>query len=432
MIDVSPDASANLNDWLAWQEKQHPKHIDLGLDRVSLVAERLSLIRPNAYVISVAGTNGKGSTCAFLEQILLNHQQTVGVYTSPHLFRYNERIRVNGNELNDQAIVDAFVAINEVRGDVSLTYFEWGTLAAMVCFKKNACDYWVLEVGLGGRLDAVNVIDADVSVVTSIGLDHQHWLGKTREAIAREKLGIARVGKPLIVAESDWPNGFQQLLDDTAAQALCRDRNYWVDLHDDDWMLITDGHQQRMDYPTLGKTVAVDNAAAAIMALAHAPDLTLSSETISQAIASVRVQGRQQIITVNGIECWCDVAHNPDSAKALANALSSSHTSGKTIAVFSALEDKDVAEIADAMKAVIDEWYLVPLNVFRGLSVESLRERFPLGAKDCDCVEHVMDQLLRDSQPGDRLIAFGSFHLVAEAIAFLNQYNASEQNIDEV
>lgn len=413
-------ASPELAAWLDWLERLHPVEIDLGLERTAHVAQRMGLDRPRVPVFTVAGTNGKGSVCAMLEAVLDAAGHRVGRYTSPHLVRYNERVRVAGAEAGDEALCEAFRAVEAARGDTSLTYFEFGTLAALHHFARSRADVLVLEVGLGGRLDATNVIDADVGVVTSIGLDHAEWLGTDIDGIAREKAGIARRGRPLVCAMAEPPDGLLAAAADRGAVPWRRGRAF--DLAADPasgrwcWQGASVGHEG-LPEPALAGGYQVDNAAAALAAL-EATGRLPAREAIVRGLAAAVVRGRFERHEVGGVEVILDVAHNPAAAEVLAATLAARPVTGRTLAVLGMYRDKDADGVAAALAPVVDGWYATGLAGARGRDAVSLADALRrAGAAIATTAENpraAYDAALGAAGPGDRVLVAGSFATVAD------------------
>ncbi len=415
-----------LADWLHWQESLHPSAIELGLERLRPVWQRLRAPALARHCIVVGGTNGKGSTIATLEAILLAAGYRVGCYTSPHLHRYNERIRIQGRDIDDASLCQAFERVDQARRDTPLTYFEFGTLAALVLMQQAELDVALLEVGLGGRLDAVNLIDADVAVITSIDLDHQQWLGDTREAIAREKFGIARPGRPLILGERQPPGNIAELATTSRAEMHYQGRDFGArDLggHWEWW----GGEARIPGLPRLNLPGRhqLDNAATAIAALQPLrQSLPVNRSELRRGLASVQLPGRFQLSQRQGRSWVYDVAHNPQAAQALAATLARLPPAGRRIAVVAMLADKDIAATLAPLRGSIDAWHLAPLEMARGASAETLAGCLP----EQSGVVHRHASLARalaaaeqDSAEGDQLIVFGSFYTVAEALAVAEQ-----------
>uniref|UniRef100_UPI0028B25199 bifunctional tetrahydrofolate synthase/dihydrofolate synthase n=1 Tax=Achromobacter animicus TaxID=1389935 RepID=UPI0028B25199 len=371
----TPDAAANLSDWLQYLESIHATAIDMGLDRVRQVADRMQLTLPGIKFV-VGGTNGKGSTCAMLEAILLAAGYKVGLYTSPHLIDFNERARVNGQIASDQDLITQFQAVEAARGDVSLTYFEFTTLAILRLFSQSRLDAVVLEVGLGGRLDAVNIVDADVSIVTSVDLDHTDWLGDTREKIGFEKAHIYRSGRPAICSDPVPP---QSLLDHVAAIGadlwlFGRDYNYSGDRQQ--WAY--GGREQRrsaMAYPALRGANQLLNASAALAALESVRDrLPVQQQAVRLGLLQASLPGRFQILPGQPTVIL-DVAHNPHAAAVLAQNLDNMGFHPYTHAVFGMLNDKDLAGVVAKMGSRIDYWYCAGLPGPRGTAGQALADQ---------------------------------------------------------
>ena len=414
-----PVPHLTLSEWLDRLASQHPTEIDLGLDRVLTVAERLGVLHGVPKTITVAGTNGKGSVVALLTAGLKAMGQVVGTYASPHLLRFNERISIDEGEAEDAEIVAAFEHIEAARGDVSLTYFESATLAALWLFRQRDVDVQVLEVGLGGRLDAVNILDADVSVITSIGLDHTDWLGPDRAAISREKAGVARQNRPCIVAESDPPDALLAALNDRGAETLLIGR---------DWRIGDTGLQTakgRNEPLPATRGLLPSNIGAAIQALEVA-DCGDLSEAVLVQMGRVELLGRLSQRKMHGVEYVFDVAHNTESVKALVHHLAQTNVLGATRAVFAVMGDKPIHDMISACEGVFDEWNVIDLpQVPRAQSAAELVAvigQDKIG--DTGSFEHVWDAVTGRCTVGDRVVIFGSFWLVGDAFSLLN--NATE------
>jgi len=417
----------SLGEWLAYLEQLHPSAIDMGLDRSREVARRLGLGKPAPLVITVTGTNGKGSTCAFLASLLAEQGQRVGVYSSPHLLRYNERVVLQGREASDAELCQAFTAVEAARGEISLTYFEMGTLAAFWLFERAGLDAVVLEVGLGGRLDAVNLVDADLALITSIGLDHADWLGDTRESVAFEKAGIMRAGKPALCADLDPPQPLlnQALNLDTPLYLRGRDYDLSVDEQDWSWYgLDTQGRVLRLEQLPL-LDLPMENAALALQAYALLP-LPWSAEAIRRALLATRVTGRLDRRQVDwrgkALTLLLDVGHNPHAADYLAQRLQSRPVSGKRRAVFGLLADKDLPGIVAPLLGEVDEWAVAPLATPRSRPAQALADHLQgLGAVVTlhPDVHAALDAQCERAAEGDEILLFGSFFCVAEALDWL-------------
>ena len=413
-----------LADWLAHIERQHPKSIDMGLQRVREVAARMRLPRPAKRVITVGGTNGKGSTVAFVEAIARAHGWKVGCYTSPHLLRYNERVRIDGVDAGDAALVAGFEAVEAARGDTSLTYFEYGTLCALWLFARSKLDLAVLEVGLGGRLDAVNVVDADASIITTVDLDHQDWLGEDIEAIGFEKAGIARPFKPLVLGDDDPPASVLRHAYAIGAQSWRIANDFFAEpLDAETWRWREVGFSMDLPMPALAAPVQLRNAACAIAAV-RTLRARIDKQTYAEGVANARVAGRLQRFERNGVEVVVDVGHNPQAARALAAWLRA-QPRRRTLAVYAALADKDVAGVAQALAGVVDGWHIAGLSDAgpRGLGVDDFARQLA-GTAAADAARHVgvdaaLQAAMAQAGPGGRVLVFGSFHTAAAALGHL-------------
>lgn len=433
-----PDRS--LAEWLTLLEARHLVEIDLGLERVAAVWSAIQHQRreqgsaislPTA--ITVAGTNGKGSCLASMQAVALAHGHRVGLFTSPHFLLYNERIAVQGQPVCDKTIVRAFEEIEAARGDISLTYFEFGTLAALLVFVDADLDLMLLEVGLGGRLDAINIIDADVAVVTSIALDHQAWLGDTRELIAVEKLGIARPSRPLVIAEADGPEGFDNMIGATGAQSFVINRDFRLRLDADrfslDLAMSGAGSQSFQGLPASG--LMPSNKAAALQALSCA-GFKLDSGKVVAALDDLMLTGRQQQLTINDCPVILDVAHNPAAATALADALPP--ISGRYLAVASVLNDKDWPGIVGPLRDVFSEWRVAEISASdRATKAQTLHEvlyNAGLSSSLFESVEEAFNSALaevaKEANRDDVIVVFGSFYTVS---AVLNMQRESDRCI---
>ncbi len=409
----------HLKGWLDWQARLHPSSIELGLDRVAAVWRRLCPHPFPAAVITVAGTNGKGSCVAMLEAILRAAGHRVGSYTSPHLLRYNERIRIDGAEASDRAICQAFERIDQARGDRSLTYFEFGTLAALDIFTRSSLDIVILEVGLGGRLDAVNIIDPDVALITSIALDHTDWLGDDLEQIAREKAGILRAGRPAVFAGANPQQALLQHAAALDAPLAVAGRDFGATVMEDGWSWQGIGPPvQGLPFPALSGACQLQNAAAVLQVIALLPEAVgVAPEALSRGLAQAELAGRFQRIP-GPVELVLDVAHNPAAARVLADSLQESPCRGRTLALFAIGSDKDAAAVAQALSPHVDEWFLATLEGARGLPASELQRRLgrlqpPLRTRTAPGVGQAYEMALGSAKAGDRVLVFGSFLTVA-------------------
>lgn len=409
-----PQATSPLAAWLYYLERLHSQPIELGLERVKQVAERLDLLKPAPKVFTVAGTNGKGTTCCTLESILLAAGLRVGVYSSPHLLRYTERVRIQGQELPEAEHSHSFAKIEAGRKDISLTYFEFGTLSALQLFKQAKLDVVILEVGLGGRLDATNIVDSDVAAITSIAIDHTDWLGFDRESIGREKAGVFRAGKPAVVGEPDMPQSIADVAAKLGAHLYQRDIAWQFSQQEKSWDWQCDTRQwNNLPLPN----VPLANAATALAVL-HYSGLSLSEEVIRQGLQTATLPGRFQRVSEKPL-LILDVAHNPHAARYLADKLAKLPKQGKVRAVVGMLSDKDIGGTLACLSEQVDEWYCAPLEGPRGASAEQLAEHL-VQSRQFSHVETAWRQAMQDAEPQDVVIVCGSFHTVAHVMAALN------------
>lgn len=421
--------SRSLADWLAYLEQLHPTAIDMGLDRVRAVAARMAMTRPAPLVVTVTGTNGKGSTCAFIASLLNAQGLKIGSYSSPHLLRYNERVLLSGREASDAELCEAFAVVEGARGEISLTYFEMGTLAAFWLFERAGLDAVVLEVGLGGRLDAVNVVDADLAVITNIGLDHADWLGNSRESVAYEKAGILREGKPALCGDLDPPQPLLDHANSLSAPLLLRGRDFDLAMGAGDW------HWRGVDaagaplelhgLPLL--TLPMENAALALQAYAML-GLPWDPARLARALLQTRVVGRldSRQVLWNGrrIALLLDVGHNPHAAAFLAQRLEQRPVVGTRRAVFGLLADKDLAGVLDALVPSISDWAVAPLPTPRTQSATQLAAALlerGASVSEYATIEQALEAQCARAESVDEILVFGSFYCVAAALEWLEQ-----------
>ena len=409
----------NLQDWLAYCEQLHPQAIDMGLGRVQAVAERMAL-HFDCPVITVAGTNGKGSTCAMLEAILLESGYRTGVYTSPHLVHFEERCRIHGQSVSADALAQAFAQVEAARGDVSLSYFEFSTLAILQLLSQAGLDVAILEVGLGGRLDAVNIIDPDCAVITSIDIDHTSFLGTDREQIGFEKAGIMRAGKPVVVSDPVPP-------DSVIAHAAALGADLWrfgqdFNFSGDKLQWAWAGRGRRysgMAYPALRGANQLVNASGVLAALeVLRPRLPVTAQAVRNGLAMVELPGRFQIVPGEPV-LVLDVAHNPHSVAALAANLDAMGFYPTTHAVFGAMADKDLQVMMERVGPVIDRWYFTDLPVPRAATAAQLQQHWQAQNRRADAAssthaspEQALQAAIAAANPADRIVAFGSFYTV--------------------
>lgn len=426
-------AHSPLNDWLRYLEQQHYKSIDLGLERIKAEALRLNLTKPAPFVITVGGTNGKGTTCRLLERILGAIGLKVGVYSSPHLVRYNERVRIAEQELDDLQHTQAFAFIEQYRQQ-SLTYFEFSTLSAFYLFQQAKLDVVILEVGLGGRLDATNIVDADIAVITAIDIDHTDFLGSDREAIALEKAGIFRPHKPAIIGEPNIPQTLIKYAERLQTPLFCRDRDWHYQQSSQTWRWYS--QKQKFDQLPLCN-IPTANAATALAVLEHLP-FDIPRSVLLKSLAEVQLTGRFQLLTAEQKQTLAqrlacpnlphiilDVGHNPHAAQYLAQRLMAlKQPSVKIAAICGILQDKDSQGIFEALVPVIDQWYCISLAGSRGQTGQALKNSLTALRADCPCeVAESMQQAIQTAtvqlQAEDYLLIFGSFYTVAQALAFI-------------
>ena len=418
---------STLAEWLAYLETLHPKAIAMGLDRVSAVYARLGVVL-KCPVITVGGTNGKGSTCALLECMLRAGGYRVGAYTSPHLLHYNERVRVDAADATDDALLEAFAAVESARLTTPLTYFEFGTLATLWLLARAGLDVVVLEVGLGGRLDAVNVVDADVAIVTTVAIDHVDYLGTTREDIGREKAGIFRSGAFAICADRLPPATLLAQASAIGARLLRIGIDYDFTAHDGQWSYRGPGGTRHgLPIPALRGAYQLANAATALAALdvLHGR-LPVPMGAVREGLVSVELPGRLQVLPGRPVTVL-DVAHNPQAAAALADSLGSMGFHPQTWAVFGIMADKDIGSVIAALLPRVDRWYVASLPAPRGATALDLRQRLetagvaPAAIRDFNDPDSAYRAAREAVTEADRIIVFGSFLTVAAALALTDR-----------
>jgi dihydrofolate synthase/folylpolyglutamate synthase len=423
-----------LDEWLRLQESVHPKSIDMGLERVGQVAGALGLLDPDFALITVAGTNGKGSVAAHLEAFALAQQRPTGLFTSPHFLRYNERIRVNGEEVSDAALVGVFERIEAARGDITLTFFEYNTLAALLLFSERKVQLAVLEVGLGGRLDATNVLPADVAVLASVGFDHRDYLGDTLDAIGAEKAGIFRAHRPAVLGTPDMPASVFARIGELGARAIVAGRDFRWRIEGSRWDYAgLKVNLEGLPPSALAGSIQYRNAAtalAALEALAEAgAGIAPEVHAVSRGLARVRLAGRFQILA-GPVEWILDIAHNEPAAHTLAQLLAErplppGGAPGRTFTVIGVLADKDAPAIARELTPVTDSWIVCALPGARGTSAAALAARMALTAGSyalADSVEAGCTLAKEQARPGDRIVVCGSVYTVGPALAWLRIY----------
>jgi dihydrofolate synthase/folylpolyglutamate synthase len=418
----------SLQDWLTWQESLHPLPIDLGLERVKRVFEKLlpNYKTQKPSTITVAGTNGKGSTVAYLEQFYFASGHKVGAYTSPHILRYNERIKINGKSVSDELICSAFEQIDKARGDISLSYFEFSTLAALLIFLQENVAIQLLEVGLGGRLDAVNIVDTDIAIVTSIGIDHAEYLGNTREKIGLEKAGVFRFCKPAIVSDLHPPKSLLDYAYQQNALLLRLGETFFYEKNGETWTW--QGLSQTISdlpNPALKGNHQFRNASAAIFATqCLASDLPVSESSIKMGLKNVKLAGRFQLVD-GEIPVLLDVGHNPQAVQTLVDYLDEHFANRPIHAIFSIMKDKDIASVLELMKPVVSNWFFAPLPQNpRAVSEEKMRELFAqseISSTNFGFTNFAQAFLAakNNAKSGDLILVFGSFFLVSDCCANL-------------
>ena len=412
-------SNRNLDEWLSYLENIHSTEIDMGLERISTVAQKLSIDLSFTQVITVAGTNGKGTTCAFLENALLSKKHSVAVYSSPHIEHFNERLRINKQDVDDSSLMLAFENIEQKRGETSLTYYEYTTLAALLVVMERQPDYVILEVGLGGRLDATNIIDADIAVITTVDLDHQAFLGDNRESIGFEKAGIMRQNQKVVIGDKQPPLSVLSYAKQLNTQLYLRDRDFNVDLSVDEnqWQWQNqDLTFRKLPHPH----IPVDNIATALMVLKLLA-INITQQEVASLISSTKVPGRTELVTAH-CQVMLDVGHNPLAARYLAQQIALTSAT-KVHAVVGMLADKDILNTLMPLNSLVDCWYLASLDVPRGAKAETLKSHLTKEAKKLLTFDNVIDaykMAISQADESDLILVFGSFFTVAQVKAFIN------------
>ncbi|RZF50836.1 bifunctional tetrahydrofolate synthase/dihydrofolate synthase [Acinetobacter halotolerans] len=421
-----PHSKDTLTTWLDYWSHVHVTGIDLGLERVIPVAEKLGVMQPDAKVFTVAGTNGKGSTTTTLAAILNAQGYKVGLYQSPHIYRFNERVKLAGVEVDDQTLIDAFVLVDQARREcgLSLSFFEATTLAAFVIFKQQHCHVWVLEVGLGGRLDVVNVIDPDIAVITNIGLDHTDWLGDSIEKIAFEKAGIIRPNIPVIFAgQQQLPQAVQDKVTETQAHLSVLNRDYFYQLNDDGqtWSFASSGTTLQLPVGQL----ALDNISTAVAAVLLS-GIEISQTAIAQGIQQAALQGRFEIRQIQGKTVVFDAGHNPHGVefllKQLRKFLKYNKQYTEVVAVFSMLADKDIASVTDLLKTTVKNWFIANLDVPRAAPVQQLHDALHgQQVHEFGSIQQAFETALNKCNNNQLILVCGSFHTLEAVWEYLEQ-----------
>lgn len=424
----------NLDGWLQRLEQMQPDKIELGLARVKQVANRLGLDKPDFRIITVGGTNGKGSTVAFADAMLTGLGFKTGVYTSPHFIHFSERIVINGERASDDALCRAFDSIENARGAVALTYFEFTTLAAIRCFADANIDVAVLEVGLGGRLDATNAWDSELACISSIGIDHTDWLGNDRETIGAEKAGIARRGCVLVCGDTDAPKSIAKVAGDIGAILLQRGRDFHIEkIATGTWHYADSLQSIELPRPAIKGDWACDNAAVAISAVSNFLQQAPPVPVIETALLEVTMTGRMQEIDAAGTRVILDVAHNEAAAVKLGHYLKAEQIDGKTLAVFGCMSDKDVNAIVGSLVPFIDAWLIADIDYPRAIDPAEIDSQLQLhnaGSREIfTSVIHAVEAAVAQSGPNDRVVVLGSFHVVGPALEVLDQINNQSRQI---
>lgn len=417
-----------LDEWLQWIERSHPRGIELGLDRVGRVYDALALDFTDTPIISVAGTNGKGSCVALLNAILGAAGWRTGVYTSPHFLHYNERVCIGDQPAADQQLCDAFAAVEAARGDTPLTYFEFGTLAALQVFAAQQVDVLLLEVGLGGRLDAVNIVDADIAVITSIGIDHVDWLGDTREQIGLEKAGILRPGMRAVIGDAEPPESVLQAAQQIECELFIRQQDFEVDaVNADSWSWHGRGFEgEVMRFDGLPRpSLALENAATALQVVACLNE-AVERDAVCQGLKSAHAPGRCQHVDVDGVDVVLDVAHNPAAVEHLARHLAALPRAPRTAALFAVMADKDIPAMVAGLKEQVDAWFLGDLkDNERAIAAADLapvvHEQGIHMISVSKNIRQAYRRVLSLLEPGCRLVVLGSFFTVAEVMAIMER-----------
>ncbi len=425
-----------LDHWLAWFETLHPKKIDLSLDRLIAVLEVLDLRRPTYEVVTVAGTNGKGSCVAMLESIYWHAGYGVGTFTSPHLWRFNERIRFDGVDAGDAELVDIFRDIDESLGPVTLSYFEASFVAALQHFKRRKADIVILEVGMGGRLDATNTIDTDCALIVSIDLDHREWLGETREAIGYEKAGIVRPGKPAVVADRNVPRSVLAHAAHVGAPAYVIGREFDFRRVPGGWRRMQDAADAPpLPLPPFGGDEQYANAAACAEVVARlAPELPVGEPALAAGIERAYLRGRLERHVQDGVEWVFDVGHNPAASLGLVASLGRLPPARRTFCIFGAMRDKDLAGVVEPLVPTVAAWFVTQGSADRGASGDELGAlldtRGATSVHIAAVIAGAVAAARAASGHGDRVLVFGSFVTVGSAMEALRLYCAPSQSVD--
>ena len=419
-----------LQEWLDWQQTLHPQNIDFKLERIKSVYNKLNIKNIADKVIIIAGTNGKGSTVAILESILHESNHSVGSFTSPHIISYNERIRFNKKEAETSELIDTFKIIDDIRGNTTLTYFEFATLTAFYLFSKKKLDYAILEVGLGGRLDATNIIDSDLSIITSIGIDHTEFLGTTIDSIAMEKAGVMRPFKPCIYAGKNPPSAIFRYANKIKSRLAFNQNDFKVKRSKESWIWSNSSKSLKLPILPLVGDFQYDHAGAAISAInVLEPDILKDQICMDNAMKNISLLGRYQILSQRP-EIILDVAHNEDSAQKLQENLKQ-NPNQNTIAIIGILKDKDVYSLIKPMINIVDTWYCVTIDNSRGMNAKEIKTRMStLVSKDkiftFDNIADASSMAMSNLDIDHRLIIYGSFYMVSDYLAYYESKNNNQ------
>ena len=419
-----------LQEWLDWQQTLHPQNIDFKLERIKSVYNKLNIKNIADKVIIIAGTNGKGSTVAILESILHESNHSVGSFTSPHIISYNERIRFNKKEAETSELIDTFKIIDDIRGNTTLTYFEFATLTAFYLFSKKKLDYAILEVGLGGRLDATNIIDSDLSIITSIGIDHTEFLGTTIDSIAMEKAGVMRPFKPCIYAGKNPPSAIFRYANKIKSRLTFNQNDFKVKRNKESWIWSNSSKSLKLPILPLVGDFQYDHAGAAISAInVLEPDILKDQICMDNAMKNISLLGRYQILSQRP-EIILDVAHNEDSAQKLQENLKQ-NPNQNTIAIIGILKDKDVYSLIKPMINIVDTWYCVTIDNSRGMNAKEIKTRMStLVSKDkiftFDNIADASSMAMSNLDIDHRLIIYGSFYMVSDYLAYYESKNNNQ------
>lgn len=415
----------DLNSWLSWLESLNiTRGANIAIQQVTAVAKKLAVLKPSSKVITVGGTNGKGSCVALLESIYRDAGYTVGSFTSPHVLKFNERIKINKNHVKDEEIIAAFERINNARGDIPLVYFQFAFLASLIIFKEQNLDLIILEVGIGGKYDATNIIDTDLAIISSIDLDHCEILGDTRDKIAADKAGIMRSGKSIICGDVNPPPVIFDYAKKIQAKLFIQEKDFYFKRSDDHWDWF--GATQSLENLPITTNILLQNASTVLMAVMSFNKIfPVNKKNIINGLEKVAILGRQQLITINGSKILLDVAHNPAAAKLLFDKLHSLKITGKKIALVGFMQEKNIKDIVSYFVSEIDQWVVSSLPSQRSAKAEQLLTALQeAGAKNiqiCANLAAALQEALQQAQNPDIIVAFGSFLLASEVLKFMEK-----------